>query len=172
MSVFRRRDRWVVQVYDGVLGRMVQVGTYDTRREARTVEAEHYGRAPSTRRRGIIDHGIGHALYRCFSADGELLYIGITSRGRKRFDNHAKDQVWWRQCSRIEIEHLETRAEALLAEAEAIKTECPTHNVLLRDRSLATAASLANPLAEQDCASIDPAGGAQGADLEKQRRPA
>ena len=40
MSIFKKGNRWVVQVYEANTGRMRQVGTYDTRREAKAAEAD------------------------------------------------------------------------------------------------------------------------------------
>lgn len=47
MTVFRnkRNGRWVVQLYDRGTGKTRQVGTYDTRKEAKAAEAQHVARA-------------------------------------------------------------------------------------------------------------------------------
>lgn len=70
------------------------------------------------------------SLYRMFDSDGVLLYVGITS-SPKRLGQHQRNSAWWLAVARVEVEHYPTRADALAAEADAIRTEGPTHNVLL-----------------------------------------
>lgn len=68
------------------------------------------------------------SLYRHFSADDELLYIGISVSALSRLGQHEKHAPWFGQISRVTVEHFETRDEALEAERLAIQTENPTHN--------------------------------------------
>jgi len=70
------------------------------------------------------------SVYRAFDESGELLYVGMSSGPRERFNQHAKDRPWWDEVARIEVERFPTRAEAARAEVEAIRTERPLHNVV------------------------------------------
>jgi predicted GIY-YIG superfamily endonuclease len=71
----------------------------------------------------------GHALYRQFSADGGLLYVGISCRIPQRVKEHSKHSPWWEGVVRIEIEHFGTREESLAAEKRAIIDERPKFNI-------------------------------------------
>jgi predicted GIY-YIG superfamily endonuclease len=70
-----------------------------------------------------------NVLYRFYSGDGQLLYIGITQDAEYRWRCHARDAAWWHLQARITVERYRTRAEAEDAEREAIKTERPLYNV-------------------------------------------
>lgn len=70
-----------------------------------------------------------HKLYRHYSADGELLYIGITARVPDRFAAHSRLSPWWSDVTRIEIATYPTRESVLRAEAEAIQAERPRYNI-------------------------------------------
>jgi hypothetical protein len=57
------------------------------------------------------------------------LYVGISSDATWRQIAHQRTAGWWRQVRRIEIsEPYATRADALAAEAQAIRTERPLWN--------------------------------------------
>ena len=68
------------------------------------------------------------SLYRHFSAEDELLYIGISVSALSRLGQHEKHAPWFDEICRVTVEHFETRDEALEAERRAIETEKPTHN--------------------------------------------
>ena len=68
-------------------------------------------------------------LYRAFNAEGDVIYIGISSRITQRTRAHDLGSHWFDDVVRIELEHHPTREEALAAEATAIGTEKPRHNV-------------------------------------------
>lgn len=70
------------------------------------------------------------SLYRFFDADDQLLYVGITKRGRGRWDQHAKDKSWWHLVVRCEVEHYPDRPAAEAAEKAAIQAEHPRFNVV------------------------------------------
>lgn len=70
------------------------------------------------------------AVYRFFTADDTLLYVGVTQRFGTRWSSHAKEKPWWPQVARQAVVWYDTRAEALRIETEAIKAEKPVHNVL------------------------------------------
>jgi predicted GIY-YIG superfamily endonuclease len=69
-----------------------------------------------------------HALYRFYDRTDALLYVGITMDLPKRFRQHRKAKPWWLAVTRVEVEHFDTRGEALGAEKSAIKDECPLYN--------------------------------------------
>lgn len=69
-----------------------------------------------------------HALYRFFDRTDVLLYVGITMDLGARLKKHRRDKPWWLDIDHITIEHFSSRAEALAAEAEAIRMEGPLHN--------------------------------------------
>lgn len=68
------------------------------------------------------------ALYRLYDRDGELLYVGITDSPKRRFKDHADDKCWWPDVTARTVDWLPTRAHALAAEAQAIRTESPRFN--------------------------------------------
>jgi hypothetical protein len=72
------------------------------------------------------------ALYRSFSSNETLLYIGKTMHFPARMRTHKKHAPWWVNIARIEVEWGFDSAEALdLAERRAIATEKPLYNVQL-----------------------------------------
>lgn len=74
-------------------------------------------------------HSRPTALYRLYSADGELLYVGIAFDAGRRFVRHQDDKDWWPLVARVAVEHLPNRPSALEAEERAIRTEGPRFNV-------------------------------------------
>lgn len=70
------------------------------------------------------------ALYRLYSATGDLLYVGITDHLKVRLAAHAKDKTWWSQVARKTVEWHPGKPEAEAAEAAAIRTEKPAHNII------------------------------------------
>ncbi|MFE7566878.1 GIY-YIG nuclease family protein [Streptomyces sp. NPDC057539] len=68
------------------------------------------------------------ALYRLYSPKSALLYVGISSYPDERFKQHAGDKAWWHHVARHEIVWLDSREEALKAEAEAMAEERPLYN--------------------------------------------
>ncbi len=69
-------------------------------------------------------------LYRHFSSDKELLYVGISVDGYARTKAHHRHSAWFPQVAEITIEHLETRESAINAEKIAIAQERPKFNVM------------------------------------------
>jgi hypothetical protein len=68
-------------------------------------------------------------LYRHFDDEGRLLYVGISLSAITRLAQHRSASHWSRAIVRVEIEHFDTRREALMAEAKAIIEERPLHNI-------------------------------------------
>lgn len=74
------------------------------------------------------------SLYRAFDAAGTLLYVGISTNPEQRWREHAISKAWWRSdVSRKTIEWHESRTAAGQAEAVAVRTESPVHNLALPD---------------------------------------
>lgn len=71
------------------------------------------------------------SLYRFYNKDGELLYVGITSFLPRRTREHAESKAWWREVSRVEVEHFETREQAQDAERAAVLREGPEYNIAI-----------------------------------------
>lgn len=75
-------------------------------------------------------------VYRAFSKDNELLYIGITKDLKNRIINHKSSKKWWIEVDRIDEESFDDRVSAMKAEARAIKSENPKYNKrILQDES-------------------------------------
>jgi prophage regulatory protein len=72
------------------------------------------------------------ALYRAFSENGELLYVGITGEALRRMHQHMRRSSWPDECSRIEMSYYPTRLAAEAAERAAIEAEKPKYNIIFR----------------------------------------
>lgn len=70
------------------------------------------------------------SLYRFFNKDGDLLYVGISSKLGNRFHEHSKNQPWYEEIVGSTVAHYPTREAALDAERDAIKAERPLYNVV------------------------------------------
>lgn len=71
----------------------------------------------------------GPVVYRLFASDGQLLYVGATSHFHRRMKEHRQKSVWWRWAARSTVTRYPSMAEALAAEAAAIRDEAPTFNL-------------------------------------------
>ncbi|MEH3109478.1 MAG: hypothetical protein PGN22_05160 [Agrobacterium cavarae] len=69
------------------------------------------------------------SLYRHFNASGDLLYVGCSNSVLRRTEQHESQSEWFLNVSTITVQHFADGAEALAAEAEAILSEHPRHNV-------------------------------------------
>lgn len=69
-------------------------------------------------------------VYRCYSATGELLYVGCTIRAARRIERHRYDTKWFLEVATITVTHFELWDDALNAEMLAIVEESPKYNVL------------------------------------------
>jgi predicted GIY-YIG superfamily endonuclease len=70
------------------------------------------------------------SLYRLYDAEDHLLYVGISQNFAQRWSQHAGLKPWWADVTKTTVEHFPTRAAALAAEREAIKSEGPIYNVV------------------------------------------
>lgn len=78
--------------------------------------------------RHYLPAGNDFALYRHFSANGALLYVGQSVCPLHRQNQH-RCSPWFVEIARIEIERFPTRDELDGAEKAAIKRERPLYNV-------------------------------------------
>jgi len=69
-------------------------------------------------------------LYRHFSSDGTLLYVGISLSTINRLIQHNKSSGWMADVTRIEITHYASTEQALAAERNAVKKEMPLFNTV------------------------------------------
>ena len=68
-------------------------------------------------------------LYRLFSQNGELLYIGMTGGPMLRIFHHSLHMAWWKDVVTITLERgFDSRDDLLRAEQVAIRKEGPRHN--------------------------------------------
>jgi hypothetical protein len=74
------------------------------------------------------DIAVATALYRHFSSDGDLLYVGVSCNPIQRLSQHIAKSDWWNEIATVTIEKFETRALARAAEVEAIRSERPMLN--------------------------------------------
>jgi hypothetical protein len=68
-------------------------------------------------------------LYRHFSSDGRLLYVGVSLDAVRRLVRHREKSHWFNQIATVTIERYPSRAAALQAERLAIEDEKPIYNV-------------------------------------------
>lgn len=68
------------------------------------------------------------ALYRHFDEAGNLLYVGISLNAVARLSQHAQGSTWAGDIRRVTVEMFSARKPALVAEANAIKSERPRFN--------------------------------------------
>jgi predicted GIY-YIG superfamily endonuclease len=77
----------------------------------------------------LLRRDVEHLVYRCWDADGALLYIGCTNSLSQRKCHHRKRMPWWAQVTAITAERHPNRDTGLAAERAAIRAENPIHNV-------------------------------------------
>lgn len=76
----------------------------------------------------MVVHQGRTAVYRLFSDDGVLIYVGIATDPHQRWVQHARTQPWWPEVVTREIEWFGTRAEAEQTETREIANSRPRHN--------------------------------------------
>lgn len=70
-----------------------------------------------------------YTLYRTYSKDGTLLYVGQSNSWPRRFIKHRTQSAWFPFTTRVEIESFPTKQQLDEAEIFAIKNEKPSYNV-------------------------------------------
>lgn len=73
--------------------------------------------------------GLPAAVYRLYSATGDLLYVGIADNPEARFKGHERKQFWWREVVTREVTWYPGRAEAEAEEERAITFDEPRYNI-------------------------------------------
>jgi hypothetical protein len=79
---------------------------------------------------------VNHNLYRHYDSEGNLLYVGISIYAITRLYQHSIASLWFKQITRIEIQHYPDRDSVLKAEREAIVKEKPQYNAPKLDARL------------------------------------
>jgi hypothetical protein len=74
-------------------------------------------------------------IYKFFNVADDLLYVGITGRGPRRWVEHGATQPWWGDVARVEVEHEADRRRAVERERELIREYHPKHNVVHNGKS-------------------------------------
>lgn len=67
-------------------------------------------------------------VYRALAADGTVLYVGMTTRLKRRLYEHSKKSAWWPLHATIERDRALPLDAASLAEADQIARLCPRFN--------------------------------------------
>lgn len=68
------------------------------------------------------------SVYWHYDAAGRLLYVGMSGTHMSRLHAHKSSSPWYYEVARIELEHFETKDEALRVESLAIFSEKPIYN--------------------------------------------
>lgn len=77
------------------------------------------------------DHG--HLVYRCYSHDGELLYVGTSLNMYERLKKHRQRSAFWTLIKHIELDHCDDRKQAYEKEKRLISAYSPRFNILLKN---------------------------------------
>jgi predicted GIY-YIG superfamily endonuclease len=83
---------------------------------------------PKSRASRSTPHGT-HVVYRHFTAEDILLYVGYSSDCDARQRQHANSSDWWPESARMTVERFSDRSTALRAELAAIRAEHPLWNI-------------------------------------------
>lgn len=70
------------------------------------------------------------AIYRLHDRDERLLYVGIAKNLKQRWQGHELTQRWWHLVVKRDVTWLDSREEALAAEAAAVENEAPLYNAI------------------------------------------
>lgn len=68
------------------------------------------------------------AVYRLYGESGRLLYVGVSSNPKVRFQDHAR-KSWWPEVAERRVEWFEDRLQAFEVERTAIRREQPKNNI-------------------------------------------
>jgi len=75
---------------------------------------------------------MSHFVYRCYSTDRELLYVGASKDIEARIRGHRDQSFWAGLISGVLCEEFPTKAEATAVERKAIREESPRFNIIGR----------------------------------------
>lgn len=79
--------------------------------------------------------GRPHYVYRCYSADARLIYVGCTVFPRTRLEQHRISSWWADQIERVTYTVFPNKEYALYMERRAIESENPRWNIRHRNRT-------------------------------------
>jgi predicted GIY-YIG superfamily endonuclease len=95
---------------------------------------------PGYCRGGEEGNGVGgvsadYFIYRLYSSEDQLLYIGITNNPNQRFRHHRSTSSWYTKVARQDVRKINcTKDQIELMERDAINRENPAHNVIHKPR--------------------------------------
>jgi hypothetical protein len=76
------------------------------------------------------------SVYRLWTCEGTLLYVGNTGRIEDRIlCEHSVDKDWFREAERASFEHYDSKEMAEAMERDAIRMEAPLFNVAHNEMS-------------------------------------
>jgi hypothetical protein len=75
-------------------------------------------------------------VYRIYGANNRLLYVGMSANPLLRLDQHSRASAWADEATSVTIGERKTKADALLEEADAIRSEKPVFNTNHRQNHL------------------------------------
>jgi predicted GIY-YIG superfamily endonuclease len=97
------------------------------------------------------------AVYRMFTHDHVLLYVGVSKDFGRRWSDHMKTSHWWPLARFQTINWYDTLDLALAAEDAAISAECPVYNITGQEGARWHAVKLSQQLLTRSAAlSADP----------------
>lgn len=82
----------------------------------------------------VRDHENRSVVYRFFSTNGELLYVGVSLSVFQRIMSH-RTKNWHKDIANVTLEHFSDRREAMDAEAAAIREHQPRYNTVHTNRA-------------------------------------
>jgi len=69
------------------------------------------------------------AVYRFFTAEGVLLYVGIAGNPPARWEHHRREAAWWADAATVIVDIYDLERTALQVERYWIGAAHPIHNV-------------------------------------------
>ena len=72
--------------------------------------------------------GGAYAIYKCWTSDNVLLYVGRTQSLKERLKQHETNSEWFHQCLSVSVSYCNDLQEAKAAEDRAILDLRPMHN--------------------------------------------
>lgn len=101
------------------------------------MKIEEFRQLPKAEKRRLVGETLNHYVYRCYDAEGVLLYIGCTwsvanrIKAHQRAQGNAKASLWLSLCMESHTVEgpYDGRSAGRVAEAQAIRTEQPVFNI-------------------------------------------
>ncbi len=86
--------------------------------------------APKGRRVNLRSEGT--LVYRAYTADKRLIYVGMTDDIFQRMAAHRSGSEWWGFAEYLMVEEYPTRSQASIREAELVAMHAPRFNTALQ----------------------------------------